>query len=787
MLNVNKSSVEAKQDSPLNRIPLAEVFQTYFNIIRRQLPIFFGIVCGCMMLGLLYLLMTPSSYTATATMIIDARKIQLFGQQSIQGDVPVDAIEMQTQIAVLKSKDISLAVIKKLRLADDPEFNSSGMGALGAFESHRSVNRAGFTYVIEVSFVSHDSDKAARIANAIVEAYIADLLEAKYQATQQAGIWLQDRIKELGHEATSADRAVVDFKRSNNIVDVEGKSMGELQLAEINNQLIMAHAATAEAKARLDTISKIMQEEVPDAAVTDALKSEVIVKLRQQYLELASREAIWSAKYGPNHRAVVDLRKQMLELRHNISNEMQKIAQSFHSDYEIALARENAIKSSLAQSLSEKQTTNQARVQLHELESNAQTYRSTYHNFLQQYTEAIQQGSFPITEARLIGPATRPLQRSQPKTLVVLSVTTVTALMLGFGVALLRNITDRAFRTSTQVEDMLQLPCLAMLPLVKLDPIVVEPFQGSERSTRSRNVPIPSAMLWYAKDFLYSRFAEVLRSVKVAVDHSSVAKLNRVIGITSPLPDSERPTRSPNVPIPSAMFWYALDFPFSQFAEALRSVKVAIDLSNGVKLNCVIGITSTLPNEGKSTTSCNFAHLLALGGNRVLLVDADLRSPTLSRNMAPSGESGLIDVLAGRKTLNEVILMDPTSGLRFLPAGEINELMHTNEILGSQKLKNLIENLRKSYHYIIIDLAPLAPVVDTRTTTSYIDSYVFVVEWGETNIDAVGNHLADAQEVYDRVLGVVINKTDMTKIGYYQSYRSDHYYKKYHKPYGYIS
>lgn len=386
MLQFNNAQRGAGEDTSLKGSSMTETYNALIGIVRRQLPTFLIIVATSAIVGILYLFTTPSSYTATATMVIDTRKVQLFQQQSVLGDIPIDAGTVQTEVEILKSQNISKSVIKDLHLADDSEFVSNGSGligalfgsiksvfssdnarseaqlqrsALAAFESRRTVSRVGLTYVMEIGFRSLNPGKSAAIANAIADAYITDQLEAKYQATRRASVWLQDRIRELRQQATAADRAVVDFKQANNIntVDVQGRLMGEQQLSEVNSQLILAHAATAEAKAKLDRIDEIMKQAVPDASVADALKSEVIIKLRQQYLDLAGRESIWSTKYGPNHLATISLRNQMQELRRNITDEMKKIAESYRSDYAIAKARESSIRGSLDESVSDSRTT----------------------------------------------------------------------------------------------------------------------------------------------------------------------------------------------------------------------------------------------------------------------------------------------------------------------------------------------------------------------------------------------------------------------------------------------
>ncbi|MCK1294835.1 polysaccharide biosynthesis tyrosine autokinase [Bradyrhizobium sp. 30] len=749
MLQVNKPSSEINRGYAEAENSPTQTLTSYVEIARRQFPTIVAIVSACVILALLYLFTAAPLFTSTASMVIDTRKVQLFQQQSVLGDIAVDSATVETQVEILKSENISLAVIRDMHLIDDPEFTGSGSGVVGAlfdfvgglfsdghapsefeqtrralerFEKNRTIKRLGLTYVMEIGFTSKDPQKAAQIANAMADAYIIDQLEAKYQATRRASVWLQDRIKELRTQASAAQKAVVDFKTANNIVDTGGRLMNEQQLAEVNSQLIMAHAATAEAKARLDRMNDIQKQEIPDANVADALKNETIVKLRGQYVDMASKESIWSMKYGSDHLAAVNLRRQMAEIKKNIQDELNRIQQSYKSDYDIAVTREESIKGSLANVVSESQLTNQAQVQLRELESNAQSYQAMYDNFLQRYMESVQQQSFPITEARVISAATTPLKKSSPKSLIVLGAALLGGLLLSFGAAMMREFADRVFRTTGQVENILGANCIAILPTLG--------------SVASRSV--------------------------------LSSKISR---ITNPQSDLLR---------------YVVTNPLSRFAEAVRSVKVAVDLNSIVRENRVLATTSTLPNEGKSTLSTNLAQLMAHGGASVILVDADLRNPSLSRALAPDSKIGLVDVVAQKASLEDALIVDPETKLSILPAGTTSKLLHTNEILASKAMHALVTQLRAQFDYVVLDMPPMAPVVDVRVTSSFVDSYVFVVEWGRTKIDVVRHNLRGSPEIQDKLLGVVLNKADTKALARYESYHGRYYYQKYYARYGYV-
>jgi len=172
--------------------------------------------------------------------------------------------------------------------------------------------------------------------------------------------------------------------------------------------------------------------------------------------------------------------------------------------------------------------------------------------------------------------------------------------------------------------------------------------------------------------------------------------------------------------------------------------------------------------------------MIAHAGSRAILVDADLRKSTLSRSLAPGAQTGLLEVAAGQTALADTLWTDTASGLAFLPvSSQSARLLHPNEVLASSGIRAFIDKLRNTFEYVIVDLTPLAPVVDTRTTTNFIDSYLYVVEWNRTNSAAVKYGLSAAPEIYDRLLGVVLNKAEMSVVRRYEPYVRSYYYSNY--------
>lgn len=784
-----------EQEGPqVDSLNFTEMVEQLRGFVRRQFPIFIFITACSLALGLAYLFTAAPKFTSHAMLLIDSSKVHILQQQQNPvGDIPIDTAHVETQVEILKSENIGLSVVKDLKLSADPEFAGGGGGLLGKiigffspaqtqsqeqlartalriFEAKRSITRVGRTYVLDIGFTSVSPNSAATIANAIADAYIVDQLEAKYQATKRASIWLQDRIKELRQQASDADRAVLDYKEKNKIVSLSGgttangsttgKLLGEQQLEELNTQLGAARATAEEAKARLDRINEVMSKDVPDATVADSLHNEVINRLRNNYLDLAAKESIWSARYGSNHLAAVNLRTQMAELRHSILDELGRIQQSYKSDYEIAKTRVEGLERNLEGLVANSQVVNRDRLGLRDLESTAQVYHTIYDNFLQRYMEAIQQQSFPITEARVISAAAPPQQKSSPLSYLVLGVACFIGLALSFGAAIIREAVDRVFRTSRQVESTLQAHCIAVLP--KLGDRI--------KSVTGKSVKVTTPRPTSSNEHLRSEKGD-LATLLAPVARADLA------AAVAPIP-----VRC--ISRKKAFLNQVIDDPLSAFAEAFRGIKVAADV--GGKDNKVIGITSTLPAEGKSTVAANLAQLIAHSGNRVVLLDGDLRNPSSTRAMASDAKAGVLEVISGQAALEDALYTDDITGLRFLPAVTERGVLHTNEILASNAFRNLIDGLRKTYDYVIVDFPPLAPVVDVRATTQIVDSYVYVVEWGKTRMNLVQDRLLGCPEIHERLLGVVLNKANVNVLERYESYYGKSYYRRhYGDRYGY--
>ena len=163
-----------------------------------------------------------------------------------------------------------------------------------------------------------------------------------------------------------------------------------------------------------------------------------------------------------------------------------------------------------------------------------------------------------------------------------------------------------------------------------------------------------------------------------------------------------------------------------------------------------------------------------------------------SQNNARRGTNTVltsIDVQSGtgKVGLQEAVCFDEETNLAFLPVVLGPRSPYTNEVLASDAFRQLIDNLRKTFDYIIIDFPPVAPVVDVRAALQVVDSFVYVVEWGKTKMSLVERQMAAAPELHERLLGVILNKTNVKLLERYEGLRGGYYHKKYYGRYGYVS
>lgn len=725
-----------------------------FAFMRRQWRI--AAACGvvALVVGFVYIFSAVPLYTAQTTVLIDRNKSDIVNQLSAIGGSVDDEASILSQLELLRSDTIAGYVVDKRKLAENETFlardvsfptrvinflrllsspaswfadeavvdaaeqASRRQAAISKIVSGTRVERVGRTYVIRIAFVSPDAGFSADIANAIADAYLLDKLNSKYEATRRASDWLLERIDELRQQARDSDLAVQKFRTENGLVVAGDTLVSDQQLSELNSQLVSMRADTARARARLEQITQILDSGATDAIVDDVLQSSISNELRRKYLDASKLESEISRRLGPDHVQAVRLRAEMKEYQGLMLQELGRIAESYRSDLTVAEAREKSMQESVDAARGVSALAGEKQVELRELQRTADTYRNLYETFLQRYQEAIQQQSFPVTDARVISQASVPTSPSSPKKRQALIVFLLGGLLIGGGIGAYRELQDRFFRTAEQIKKILEIDYLGSVPLVPATPVV-----GPEGEQRRQ--------------------------------------VRHLTTLTS----------------------YSSDNPRSLYSETLRAAKFAVDIDGPSQAGKVVGIVSSLPGEGKSTFAINFAELLAVQGARVLLIDGDLRNPGATRSIARHADAGLLEVIAGDRDFKEVVMFDAKTKLTFLPTVSWRRLPHSSELLGSQGMDQLLTAARSMFDYVIVDLPPLAPVIDAKVLAPKIDSFVYVIEWGKTSRKVVANCMDANVEVLQKCIGAVLSKVDQSKLKLYSEYGSSEYYAARYRSY----
>jgi polysaccharide biosynthesis transport protein len=400
-------------------------------------------------LAALFVLMVPHRYTATTQILIDPTDLRAM-QNDVATTIPQSdaaVLQVESQARVIASDNVLRRVVISEGLDQDPEFMRGAMAqkygplaALNELAKHVQVKRSERTYVVDVSVTSESPAKAARIANAIAQAYLAEQTEVRSNAARQISQALSARLKELQGRVRDAEQKVEAYKASHNIVGANGELVNEQQLSALNAQLGTARARTSAAKARLDQVESVLHTKSPIGAFPEAVQSPTISLLRSQYAEIMRRDAEQKSSLGERHPAVIEIEAQGARLQKLIEDEVARIAQSDRAEYERAKADEEMLSRQVDALKNTAVSTNESLVGLRELERDVQASRTVYESFLVRSRETGEQEQVDTKNIRIISKADLPMNRSSPPPSLILGLA---AMLLGFasgiGIVIMRD------------------------------------------------------------------------------------------------------------------------------------------------------------------------------------------------------------------------------------------------------------------------------------------------------------------------------------------------------------
>jgi exopolysaccharide transport family protein len=728
------------------------------QILRRRWWIIVLAVLAMLAAAIAFVIIVTPRYTATATVLIDPHRssvIESDTPQAAQSNAAADDAMVGSQVSLMQSVGVLQRVVDKLGLAHDPEFTEhfnplAPIKALFAsdrelppgqsaedvaranavsFLSLKRLNvvRDGSTFVIDVNATSESPEKAAKIANAVVDSYFYDQVHSKYDTRKIAASWFDRQLDELKSKVLASEQAVEKFRAANNLTVAQGVTVNDQQLADLNNKLIDAHVQTAEARAKFEQVERIAKNGADPGTLDQALSSEVIARLRTQYADVAKNLADVSSKFGPSHPQVVNARAQVRETQKLINEEVHRILDSTRQAYQIAQSREDALKKSLDSLKSISNQSSIEQVRLRELQREADANRTLYETFLARYKETNARESLNLPDSRIVSGAEIPIKPSFPKTTLILAFAVVLGTGFGGVVAFALDQADRRVKSPRHAEEATGMPTLAAIPLIG-------PRELSNRANRGRR----------------------------DLEHYDPAAVQI-------LPSTMQPP----------LMRYVLEEPTSLFAEAVRSVRLAIQRAARNGPAKTIMVTSSTDGEGKTTLAVNLALSLAALGMRTILVEGDLRNPEMSRSLCPRAKVGLVEVALGQARFGEAMLIDQASGLVVLPSPPRRKF-DVSEFVSTNAMETVLGHLRDHFDCVIVDSPPLVPLVDARALADIVDRIVVTIRWDSTPRDLVNQAMTALAPDYDHVLGTVLTRVDMDRLHLYD------YSSAYMTPYSYL-
>src|SRR6201991_4115014 len=446
-INQPKPDAATAQPRPAKSFNVIELIALLWR--RKVAIVAAALICACtaVMIGKS---LTPR-YAATAQLYVDPRELQLVDRELTPRSQDISGLSMvvESQARLITSNNVLLRVIEDTKLERDPEFggettslmgtlfklisfgarspvdaNAGKMAALlDALNRHINVRRTDRTYVVDIEVWSTEPAKAAMLANAVSAAYLAESRQSQADAARRATNDLSGRLKELQDRLRTSENALAVYKAQNNFVGTQDTLVSDQQLSAMTQRLAAAHALTLDAQAKYDQIETSRRGGATDAgAIPEALQSPTIANLRAQYAEARRKYAELSSELGPRHPSLMNMEKQVEDLRKNIAEELNRFSLSARNDLTRARDYEASLTKALDSQKHQSVDLSQASVRLRELERDVDANRNVYQSFLKRSRETEEQETLNTSAARIIGEATAPQRRIFPPAMSLIAM-----------------------------------------------------------------------------------------------------------------------------------------------------------------------------------------------------------------------------------------------------------------------------------------------------------------------------------------------------------------------------
>ncbi len=713
----------------------------YIDIIVRRRWTVISVTLIAAAISLIISFVTRPVYKASGTVMIEKEPNILSFEDIFQIETFRDDY-FQTQYKLLQSRSLAERTIERLKLWEKKEFSGGKevtpedlknpvfrRKLIDRFLSRLEVKPIRMTRLVEVSFKAGDPVLASDCVNALFDSFIDMNIESKYETTEQATEFLTQQINDLKREISEKEQELQRYGQEKDIVLLSEKETTVLdKLNEINKALTEAQIDRVRKEAYYNSIKNASPDFIPEA-----LNNQLIQRLREDYVRLSREYAKMQEKFQPDYPEMQRLKAELDSARELLKNETQRLVQAAYSDYQAALKKELSLRELFERQKEEAFRLNSSAILYNSLKIEIENKKNLLESLLKRQSEtglSARLKGLRTSNVRIVDRADIPIHPYSPKKLRNLLLALFLGLFGGVGLALVVEYLDNTIKSAEDVERYSGLPTLGVVPAFNGDTIL----DGHYYAYRSRE------------------------------DESEDRKKKR--NEKEEIADGTEP-RSIEL-----ISYFA---PESTFAESYRSLRTALLLSGPLSSLKSLIITSPLPNEGKSVTISNLAVSLAQMEKKVLLVDADLRRPKQYRIFNMKNHDGLSSYLTIGVEIEKLIKPTIVPFLYLINSGPIPP--NPAELLGSVRMKELLERAKEDFDFVLIDTPPLLSVTDSQVLGKLVDGIVLVVRADKTPREA----LRQVREIIDllelKTFGVVINALNLDNRGYY--YR--HYYKHYYK------
>lgn len=715
----------------------------YWLVILKRKWLIISVTMAVLLVVAIYTFTQTPIYTAKGQLLIEKEPNilsfeEIFQVESFQTDY------YQTQYRLLQSRSLADRAVEKLDLFENREFvgkknskpkperNNKAFRAslVNSYLSRLTISPIRQTRLVEVTFKSADPELAAEGVNALFNSFIEMNVESKYEATEQATEFLTKQIASLRSDIERKETQLQSYGAAKNIVALsENENTIVSKLAELNSALTQAQIDRVNKGAYYNEVKNATPDHMPSS-----ISNPVIQNLRQEYARLTRELSRKQEQFGAEYPEIQRLKTDVESTKKSLETETRNLINTAYSDYQAALKKENSMQAVFNSQKQESIQLNSNAISYNTLKNEIENNKSLLDTLVKRQSEtgvSARLKGIGVSNIKIVDRAEVPTSPSSPQIRRNFILGLIVGLMAGLGLAFFLDYLDNSVKGAEDVEKCAKLPTLGIVPA--FDPNAYKKGYGYGYGYKQRS-------------------------------NSNVSKQET----------NDTSTDQTKPPVLHSIDLITDVSPKSSFSESYRTIRTAILLSSTELGSKAFIVSSPLPSEGKTTTIGNLAVAMAQAGKRVLLIDADLRKPRQHRIFKMRNLSGMTNYLTGSIDIKELIKTTNIHNLFVINAGPVPP--NPAELLGSEKMAEFIQSVKKAFDIVLIDTPPVLSVTDPLVVGRNVDGVILVVWGGKTSREA----LKRAKERMDltnvKTIGVILNRINMKEHDYYYKHHYYHYY-----------